>query len=82
MDTNTYRMTETVQYTTLIIAIAITAAIFVGFRALWADWRKQWDIEDYITGCIAENPEVVEIEDEHPTSMPRRPEYLGRLGLH
>lgn len=81
-DDRPFQMSEDVQIFTLIIMMLVVVAIFIGFRALWEDWRKQWDIEDYIAGCIAENSEVVEIEEEHPIDMPRRPECLGRLGLH
>lgn len=43
---DTYQMSETVQYTTLVIAIGVVIAALIGFKALWDSWNATWSIED------------------------------------
>jgi hypothetical protein len=53
----TYQMPETVQYTTLIIALAVVAVVFFAFKFLWDDWVEDWardDLDDEIQQAAEE----------------------------
>lgn len=79
---NQWYMSSDEQIISMLIALAVIAAIALGLLTLWKEWRKQWEIDDFADEVTAENADVVEIEIEHPAIMPRRPKRLGPRGWH
>ena len=62
-----FHMTQSQQDITLLIAAAVLAVIFLGFKALWDAWNDQWDDDDlnaYIEELAAD---LCADRDQHST---------------
>lgn len=60
-----YQMSETVQWTTLIIAAGVVIAALIGFKTLWDEWNAAWSIEDAQAEIAEFTDDLMRDRDQH-----------------
>lgn len=48
VEESTYHLSADVQIVTLVMALFVIGAIWMGLRSVWFDWKVDWETEDMI----------------------------------